>query len=106
MSAHDLAEDEAIHHVPYRTYINVWLILMGLTAVTVGAALLDLKQMAVFTAILIATIKSTLVVLYFMHVRFENRLFTYMIVATFGTYAIFLILTFADYGFRLGYGGL
>ena len=50
MSAHDLAEDEAIHHVPYRTYINVWLILMGLTAVTVGAALLDLKQMAVFTA--------------------------------------------------------
>ncbi len=106
MSAHDPAQDEAIHEVPYSTYINVWLLLMVLTGVTIGAALLDMKQMAVFVAILIATIKSTLVVLYFMHVRYENRLFTYMIVATFATYAIFLILTFADYGFRLGYGGL
>ena len=101
----DSAHEE--HHIgPYRTYISVWLILLGLTAITVGAALLDLKQMAIFTAIFIAVIKSTLVVLYFMHIRYENRLFTYMIVAAFGTYAIFLILTFADYGFRLGYGGL
>ena len=101
----DSAHEE--HHiVPYRTYINVWLVLLALTGVTVGAALLDLKQMAIFTAILIATIKCTLVVLYFMHIRYEHRLFTYMIVAAFGTYAIFLILTFADYGFRLGYGGL
>ena len=106
MSAHDTAHDEVIHEVPYQTYINVWIVLMILTGITIGAAILDLKQMAVFTAILIATIKSTLVVLYFMHVRYENRLFTYMIVAAFGTYAIFLILTFADYGFRLGYGGL
>ena len=88
------------HVVPYRTYVNVWLALVGLTFVTVGAAYTDLKQMAIFTAILIATVKALLVILYFMHIRFEKPVFTWFLVAALGTYALFLILTFADYSFR------
>ena len=95
----DVSPEEA-HHVGYRTYVNVWLALVGLTIVTVAAALADLKQLAIFTAILIATVKSTLVLLYFMHLRFEKKIFAIMFIAAIVTYAIFLGLTFTDYSFR------
>ena len=88
------------HHVPYSTYVWVWAILIFLTGVTVGAAVADMKHLAVFTAILVATVKSSLVILYFMHIRFERRIFSWMLIAIIATYAIFLILTFADYSFR------
>jgi len=54
----------------------------------------------VLTAMLIAATKGMLVLLYFMHVRFEKPMYVAMIVAAFGTYAIFIGLTFADYGYR------
>ncbi len=98
MSASNHEHEE--HLVPIRTFVSVWLALVALTFVTVGAAYTDLKHMSVFTAILIACIKSTLVVMYFMHLRFERRIFTWFFVAAFGTYAIFLVLTFADYYYR------
>ena len=88
------------HEVSYRTYVNVWLALVALTIVTVAAALANLKQLAVFTAILIATVKSSLVLLYFMHLRWEKKLFAFMFIAAIVTYAIFLGLTFTDYSFR------
>ena len=88
------------HHVPYRTYVNVWLALVVLTGITVGAAYADLKHLAIFTALLVATVKSSLVLMYFMHLRWESRLFTWMFIAVLATYAIFIGLTFADYGFR------
>lgn len=97
-NAQHAEEDHVV--VPYRTYVNVWLALVTLTGITVGAAYTDLKHLAIFTAILIASVKCLLVILYFMHIRFEARIFTWMLVAIFGTYAIFLILTFADYSFR------
>jgi cytochrome c oxidase subunit 4 len=93
--------DEHAHPaVPYRLYVNVWLGLVALTAVTVTAAYANLGHMAVFTAVLIAGVKVTLVLLYFMHLRFERRLYTYMILSVIATYVVFVILTFADYSFR------
>lgn len=92
-------EDHA-HVVPYSTFIKIWAALIVLTGVTVGAALLDLGHLAFFTAIVVATVKATLVTLYFMHIRFERRIFAGMLIAILVTYAIFVILTFADYAFR------
>ena len=96
-----MAHDEQAHHVPYRTYVNIWATLVVLTGITVGAAYTDLKHLAILTAVLIATVKSTLVALYFMHLRWEKRIFAYMVVAVLVTYGIFLGLTFADYSFRV-----
>ena len=98
MSSSNLSSDA--HHVGYRTYVHVWLVLVGLTIVTVAAAMANLKQLAVFTAILIATVKSSLVLLYFMHLRWEKKLFAVMFIAAIATYALFLGLTFTDYSFR------
>ena len=91
---------EEVHLVPYRTYVNVWLGLVVLTVITVGASMLNLGHLAVFTAVLIAAVKCTLVLMYFMHLRYENKVFTIMLLATIFTYAIFVILTFADYVYR------
>ncbi len=86
--------------VPFGLYLRVWAILLVLTVLTVGVSYLDLKHVTVLTATLIATVKGTLVLLYFMHIRFEQRIFAWMIVAVLGTYAIFVGLTFVDYWYR------
>ena len=88
------------HLVPYSVFVNVWLALVVLTFVTVGASYLDLKHMAIMTAILIATVKGTLVVMYFMHMRYDNKIIMWFAIAGFVTYAVFLLLTFADYYYR------
>lgn len=88
------------HTVPIRVYVWVWVGLIALTAITVGAKYADLHHMAIFAAILIATVKSTLVLLYFMHIRFEKPIFTLMILVLLVTYGIFIGLTFTDYSYR------
>jgi len=66
-SAHD-------HVVPLRVYIGVFLILMVGTAVTVWAARVNLGPMNIVVAMLIALVKASFVVLYFMHLRYSHRL--------------------------------
>lgn len=94
------SHDEEAHEVPYGLYVKVWAALVALTTVTVGVHYADLAHMAIITALMIATIKSSLVLLYFMHVRFEKPIIAVMIIAALATYAIFIILTFADYSYR------
>lgn len=91
---------EAAHHPSYALYVKIWAILVLLTGVTVGAAYTNLHHLGSLVAILIATTKATLVLLYFMHLKYERRSFTWMFLATMATYVIFVILTFADYAFR------
>ena len=88
------------HLVPYRLYLLVWAGLMGLTIVTVGAKYADLQHLAIFAAILIATVKASLVVLYFMHMRYEKRIIPIIILVALASFGVFLILTFTDYPFR------
>jgi cytochrome c oxidase subunit 4 len=88
------------HLVPYKLYVQVWAALVVLTVVTVTVAYVDMKHVTVLTAMLIATAKAALVVLYFMHLRFEERLYLYMILAVLVTYAVFVGLTFVDYWYR------
>ena len=73
--------DEAIVHdhiVPIPVYLGVFAILMLGTALTVVVALFDLDKIFTgantFVALLIALIKTSFVVLFFMHVRYSGRL--------------------------------
>jgi cytochrome c oxidase subunit 4 len=97
MSAHD---NETHHMVPYKVYVYIWAALVILTGITVGASYMQLGHVAIFTAILIATVKAGLVLMYFMHIRFEKPIFTVMILATLAAYGIFIGLTFTDYFYR------
>jgi len=91
---------EEPHLVAYGMYVKVWLVLVMFTGITVAVSALDMYKYTVFTAMLIASVKVTLVVLYFMHIRFESRLYPIMIFTALVTYGIFIGLTFSDYLYR------
>ena len=98
MSEH--AAEAAHPEIPIRAYFLVWGTLIILPAITVGAAFLDMGKWAKFTAMLVATGKAALVVLYFMHLRYERGLIPIIILVTMASFGVFLILTFTDYPFR------
>ncbi|MCI0415584.1 cytochrome C oxidase subunit IV family protein [bacterium] len=85
------------HVVPKKVYFFVFAILMVFTALTVFAAYKDLGQMNVVVAITIAVIKATLVVLFFMHVRYSDRLTWIVVITSFAWLALMLVLTLSDY---------
>jgi cytochrome c oxidase subunit 4 len=94
-------EDAGTHAGPGpRLYIGVWAALIALTGATVGAAALDLRHVSTLAALAIAVAKASLVLLYFMHLRYEKPLFRYMLLAVLLIFGIFLGLIFLDYAYR------
>jgi cytochrome c oxidase subunit 4 len=88
------------HIVPYRTFIFVWIALIVLTAVTITVARLHLGSLSILAAIAIATIKAGLVLWFFMHLKYEARLFKLLLLVPIVTLAVIIGLTFVDVGFR------
>lgn len=87
------------HHEPvgYWVYILIWLALLTFTGLTVAVAGVDLRQFTIITALVIATIKTTLVVAFFMHLKYDQPVFKIMLVVVMMTIAVILALTFSDY---------
>jgi cytochrome c oxidase subunit IV len=80
-----------------RTYFAVWSLLLFLTAATVTMAKLELGAITIIAVLAIATVKSVLVLLYFMHLRHEKRLIiTLLIPGVIVLLAIFISLTYTD----------
>ena len=67
-----MKSEEASHGGRYRTYLRVWLGLIILTATTVSLAGMNLRRLAILSALLIAGTKSGLVLTYFMHLKSEK----------------------------------
>ncbi len=88
------------HNLPYGLFIKIWLALIVLTGITVGVCYLDMQKWTIFTAMLVATVKAALVILFFMHIRYEKPIIKWMVLILIATYAVFIILTFSDYSFR------
>ena len=84
------------HIVSTRVYYAIFTTLMVLTAVTVGIATLDLGRLNVIAALLIAVIKATLVLLYFMHLRYSPRLTWLIVCVAFVWLVILISLTMSD----------
>jgi len=85
------------HVVPVRIYLAVFAALLVFTAVTVAAAFVDLGALNNVVMLGIALVKATLVVLFFMHVRYSTRLIP---VVVFGGVFFLLVMfgiTMSDY---------
>lgn len=78
----------------------IWVALLTLTALTVTASSLHFGSWSVFAAIAIATVKGTLVLMYFMNLRYEERVFVYMLLLALFTLTVIMVLTFFDVLFR------
>lgn len=86
--------------IGYGLYLLVWLGLLALTGVTVAVAGFHFSSLSVVVALLVATLKTTLVMNYFMHLKYEDALFRIMVFICLATFMVFLILTFFDTSFR------
>ncbi len=88
------------HIVSPKIYAVIFLALMAGTFLTVFAAGRDFGRMNIVIALGIATIKATLVILFFMHGKYSSRRTKLVIVSGFFWLAIMLGLTIADYSTR------
>jgi cytochrome c oxidase subunit 4 len=90
--------EHAHHIIPIRTYVVIFGILMGLLVATVIGAYMPLPSwMHLPVAMTIAVAKAALIVMYFMHVRFSNRLTWVFSTAAFFWLLLLLVFTLADY---------
>lgn len=80
-----------------KIYLGIFLALMVLTAATIAAAYMDLGPLNLPVALAIAAVKATLVVLYFMHVRYNPRLIGLGIVLAVAWLGVLVVITFGDY---------
>jgi len=86
------------HIVSPRVYLVIGATLLVFTALTVGASLIDLPgDLNAVVALAIACFKMTLVVLFFMHVKYSSKLTKLTVAAGFLTFAVLITMTMTDY---------
>lgn len=93
------------HIVSPKIYIAIFVALMVCTILTVYAATVDLNQyfsgLNIIVALVIATLKASLVVLFFMHGKYSPKRTQLVIVCSVFWLAIMLFMTMSDYVTRL-----
>jgi cytochrome c oxidase subunit 4 len=92
--------EEHAHIIPYRTFLLVWVALLVLTGLTIRAAQFHFGALNVWIALGIATLKSSLVVAVFMHMKYEQPLFKLTLLSALAILAIFVGMTFLDVLYR------
>ena len=91
------------HVSPVSLYVTIFLALMVLTAVTVGAAFVDLGPFNFPVALAIALFKASLVIWYFMHVKYQSHLTKLTLAAGLFFLAILLGMSLIDYVSRYNF---
>lgn len=86
------------HIIPMKVYLGIYFALLALTLATVGVSYLPVDAFAhLVGAIFIATIKTVLIVLVFMHVKYNDHLIKAYAGVGFVGLIVFLIFMFGDY---------
>jgi cytochrome c oxidase subunit IV len=90
--------EHADHHiVTPATYMIVFATLLVFTGVTVGAAFIDLGIFNPVVALAIACTKAVIVILFFMHVKYQSKLVKLTVAAGFFTFLVLITMTLSDY---------
>jgi cytochrome c oxidase subunit 4 len=90
--------EHAEHHIvsPFQ-YLLVFATLLVFTGITVGAAYVDLKWANPVIALAIASFKAVVVILFFMHVKYQSKLIKMTVAAGFFTFFVLIMMTMSDY---------
>jgi cytochrome c oxidase subunit 4 len=101
---HDHGHADGEHHphvLPMSTYLATWGTLLVLTVVTVGASYADLGHTGnLIVALLIATIKASVVALIFMHLKWDHKFHSIIFFSSLIFLACFIGITMSDTQFR------
>ena len=85
------------HIVSPKIYVAIFVALIIFTGATYGIALINLGPFNALVAIVIAMIKSMLVILFFMHVKYSPKMTKVTIISGFFFLIILLGLSMTDY---------
>jgi cytochrome c oxidase subunit 4 len=88
------------HPQSYVHLLAVLAALLALTGVTVAVSRVELGALNIWIAILIACVKSSLVLLFFMHLKYEGRFIRTTFLVTIFTLAVLISFLFWDVSFR------
>ena len=89
------------HIVPSKTYYSIWILLLILTGLTAWVATVDLGPFNTVVALVIATGKALMVVLFFMHVKYTSEKMTKVVIVSAIFWLLLLLgLSMADYSTR------
>jgi len=93
-------ENENHHIISYRTLLIVLATLIFLTLISVLVTQISLGALTVAIALLIAAVKSTFVLRIFMHLKFESRFISSMVIAVILVISAVIFITLLDYIYR------
>jgi cytochrome c oxidase subunit 4 len=85
------------HVMSVRLNVTIFAILLGLLVLTVAIAEFDLGPLGLAVAMIIATIKAALILMYFMHVKFSPPLVWVFSTAAFAWLVILFLYSLNDY---------
>ncbi|MBL7904862.1 MAG: cytochrome C oxidase subunit IV family protein [Bacteroidales bacterium] len=89
------------HHISsYKDHLLVLLILIFLTVITVAITSIELGPFNTAAAMLIASVKAAVVLLYFMHLKFDHKIYRITVGIVLAIYAAVIVVTFFDYFYR------
>ncbi len=91
------SEEHRQHILPVGIYVGIWAILMFMTGLTVFVSFIELHDWNIVLALVIATIKATLVVLFFMHLYYSSKLTKVTMIAAIFFLFLLLALSMTDY---------
>lgn len=92
--------DDELHIVPDLTQIRVFGALILLTAITVAASVMYPGKIGIAVAMVVTPMKATLILMYFMHLKFERPVFVIMFLVAVAILALVMGLTIVDYQYR------
>ncbi|GAB7088533.1 cytochrome C oxidase subunit IV family protein [Marinifilum fragile] len=95
-----MEKDQHTHIVKYKTYVFVLIALLIMTSISVAVTGINLGPYTVTVALLLASFKSILVLLIFMHLKFDKKFYGIMVASVFMLLACVIVITFMDYLYR------
>lgn len=93
-------QNEKHQVVPYRTYLFILAALVLFTLLSIEVTSIELGGLTVAAALLFASLKSFLVLTYFMHLKFDKPYIRIMVVFVIMVFLAVITITFFDYFFR------
>jgi cytochrome c oxidase subunit 4 len=92
--------ERSLRIIPSGVYAWVWVALLVLLAATIAVARFHFTSFSVVINLFISTAKAALVLLFFMHLRYEGTFLKVMLGVALSALTLMIILTFSDVWFR------
>jgi cytochrome c oxidase subunit IV len=93
-------KEETNQITPYSIYAKVLIVLLTLTLITVTVTHFHLGAITVTLALVIACVKASAVLSYFMHLKFDDKVIRGFAIMVFSLLAVIIFITFLDYIYR------